>query len=93
MDEKEAGSGEGTSRTVATEKGAMREALRDLLYEIPGFQALAERGIPQELISTPASVDSRGGPYEKAGESGGSRPCCWGKQGPAVAQIRGDINF
>ena len=52
----------------------MREALRDLLYEMPGFQALAERGIPRELISTPASVVSRGGPYEKAGESGGSRP-------------------
>ena len=37
MNEEEAGSGEGTSRMVATEKDAMQEALRDLLYEIPGF--------------------------------------------------------
>ena len=33
------------------ERGALRDALRELLFEIPGFRALAERGISAELIS------------------------------------------
>ena len=92
MDEVEAGLGEGTSRTVATEKGAMLEALRDLLYEIPGFQALAERGIPRELISTLCLWLVVVARTNRRESQEGVDPSC-GKQGPAAAQVKGNINF
>ncbi len=50
----------------------MRDTLRELLFEIPGFQTLAERGIPRELIPDPPAGASPSGPHEPASESGGS---------------------
>ena len=74
MEDAKAGSGEGTSGTAAAERGVMRDTLRELLYEIPHFQALAERGISRELISAPPARASAGGPHEPASELGGSQP-------------------
>ena len=51
MENAEAVAGNGSSTLV--ERDAMRETLRELLFEIPGFRALAERGIRSELLSTP----------------------------------------
>ncbi len=74
MEDAEAGSGEGSSGASAAERGVMRDTLRELLFEIPGFQTLAERGIPRELIPDPPAGASPSGWHEPASESGGSRP-------------------
>ncbi len=74
MEDAEAGSGEGSSGASAAERGVMRDTLRELLFEIPGFQTLAERGIPRELIPDPPAGASPSGPHKPASESGGSRP-------------------
>ncbi len=74
MEDAEAGSGEGSSGASAAERGVMRDTLRELLFEIPGFQTLAERGIPRELIPDPPAGASPSGLHEPASESGGSRP-------------------
>ncbi len=52
MEDAEAGSGEGSSGASAVERGVMRNTLRELLFEIPGFQTLAERGIPGRVSFT-----------------------------------------
>ena len=38
---------------VPMEHGAVKEVLRELLFEIPGFRVLAERGISPEVVATP----------------------------------------
>ena len=38
---------------VPMERGAVKEVLRELLFEIPGFRVLAERGISPEVVATP----------------------------------------
>ena len=35
------------------ERKAVKEVLRELLFEIPGFRVLAERGISPEVVATP----------------------------------------
>ena len=58
------------------ERGTLRDTLRELLFEIPGFRALAERGISAELISPPPhSVGSGNHPdHSSPAEAAEGRP-------------------
>ena len=57
--------------TAVTLRAEMRETVRDLLLEIPGFRALAEHGIPAELIPRlPRAPVGEPGRPEKAALAG-----------------------
>ncbi len=44
-----------------TDPSRVRETLREILMEIPGFQALMERGIPLSLLEGAQPATARGG--------------------------------
>ncbi len=46
---------------VVVESGTVRETLREILLEIPGFRALAERGVPPRVVAGPPGVGPSGG--------------------------------
>ena len=66
MEDTEEASGSGSSGPAGPrERGELRDTLRELFFEIPGFRALAERGISAELISPPPHGGGTGTPSER----------------------------
>ena len=66
MEDTEEASGSGSIGPAGPrERGELRDTLRELLFEIPGFRALAERGISAELISPPPHGGGAGPPSER----------------------------
>ena len=66
MEDMEEASGSGSVGPAAPrEHGELRDTLRELLFEISGFRALAERGISAELISPPPHGRGAGTPSER----------------------------
>ena len=56
----EGGNKPGTSTTEPEESAVVRNTLRELLFEIPGFRQLAEQGISSTLVAEGgADGDSR----------------------------------
>jgi len=45
---------------VVLEPGTVRETLREILLEIPGFRALAERGLPAGIVARPSGKGTSG---------------------------------
>ena len=91
MEDDDAVAQEGTSGEPGTrERTVIRDTLREVLFEIPGFRALAERGIPPELVAPggPTEVgqlvpsDRPNAPLPPATGDGGSTT-------PATESLRG----
>lgn len=40
---------------VTVKPGAVRETLREILFEIPRFRVLVERGLPENVVSGPTA--------------------------------------
>ena len=76
MEDTEEASGSGSVGPAAPlEHGELRDTLRELLFEIPGFRALAERGISAELISpSPGGGNPSESPRPAAAAVGRPRP-------------------
>ena len=74
--------GHGSTPAVSIEPGVVKETIREILLEIPGFRTLAERGIPENALggtsnggdgtqAVPVAADGSAGP---PGASKGSMP-------------------